>query len=168
MADNSNFKVPHKRRRNQETDYEQRLKLLKSESPRVVVRTSNKHTKAHISYYKRDGDENTDFTSTEELQQYGWDQNTGNLPSAYLAGYLLGMKAEEDKAILDLGLRESKQGGRIYAAVKGMNDAGLEVPMGDEAAPAEDRIRGEHIEEMTGEDVPENFEETKKEIEGEL
>mgnify|MGYP006276063757 FL=1 len=168
MADNSNFKVPHKRRRNQETDYEQRLKLLKSDSPRVVVRTSNKHTKAHISYYKRDGDENTDFTSTEELQQYGWDQNTGNLPSAYLAGYLLGMKAEEDKAILDLGLRESKQGGRIYAAVKGMNDAGLEVPMGEEAAPSEDRIRGEHIEEMTGNDVPENFEETKEEIEGEF
>ncbi|MFO7793654.1 MAG: 50S ribosomal protein L18 [Candidatus Nanohaloarchaea archaeon] len=168
MADNSNFKVPHKRRRNQETDYEQRLNLLKSDSPRVVVRTSNKHTKAHISYYNRDGDENTDFTSTEELEQYGWDQNTGNLPSAYLAGYLLGMKTDEDKAILDLGLRESKEGGRIYAAVKGMNDAGLEVPAGEKAYPEESRIRGEHIKEIRDEDVPENFEETKEEIEGEF
>ncbi len=168
MADNSNFKVPHKRRRNQETDYEQRLKLLKSDSPRVVVRTSNKHTKAHISYYNRDGDENSDFTSTEELEQYGWSQNTGNLPSAYLAGYLLGMKTDEDKAILDIGLRESKMGGRIYAAVKGMNDAGLEVPAGEEAYPKESRIRGEHIKEIRDEDVPENFEETKEEIEGEF
>ncbi len=168
MADNSNFKVPHKRRRNQETDYEQRLKLLKSDSPRVVVRTSNKHTKAHISYYNRDGDENSDFTSTEELEQYGWNQNTGNLPSAYLAGYLLGMKTDEDKAILDIGLRESKMGGRIYAAVKGMNDAGLEVPAGEEAYPEESRIRGEHIKEIRDEDVPENFEETKEEIEGEF
>lgn len=168
MADNSNFKVPHKRRRNQETDYEQRLNLLKSDSPRVVVRTSNKHTKAHISYYNREGDENSDFTSTEELEQYGWDQNTGNLPSAYLAGYLLGMKTDEDKAILDLGLRESKKGGRIFAAVKGMNDAGLEVPVGEEAYPEESRISGEHIKEIRDEDVPENFEATKEEIEGEF
>ena len=168
MADNSNFKVPHNRRRNQETDYEQRLKLLKSDSPRVVVRTSNKHTKAHLSYYNREGDENSDFTSTEELGQYGWDQNTGNLPSAYLAGYLLGMKTDEDKAILDIGLRESKMGSRIYAAVKGMNDAGLEVPTGEEAYPEESRIKGEHIRQIRDEDVPTNFEQTKEEIEGEF
>lgn len=168
MAYNTNFKVPHKRRREQATDYEQRLELLKSESPRTVVRTSNKHTKMHLSFYREEGDENKYFTSTEDLEGYGWEHNTGNLPAAYLAGFLMGMKAEEDKAILDIGLQEKKSGGRVFAAVKGMNDAGLEVPAGESVFPAEERIRGEHIEEMTGEKVPENFEEVKEKIEGEF
>jgi large subunit ribosomal protein L18 len=168
MADNSNFKVPHKRRRKQQTDYEKRLKLLKADSPRAVVRTSNKHTKAHFSEYNEEGDENKDFTTTEELEEYGWTHNTGNVPSAYLAGYLLGMKTDEDRAVLDLGLRESKKGGRIFAAVKGMNDAGLEVPTGEEAYPEELRIKGEHIEEMRDIEVTDDFEKAKEEIEGEF
>ncbi len=167
MADNSNFKVPHKRRRNQQTDYQQRLKLLKADSPRVVVRTSNKHVKAHLSKYEREGDQNQDFTSTEELEELGWEHNTGNLPSAYLAGYLLGMKTSEDKAVLDIGLRESKMGGRVYAAVKGMNDAGLNVPAGEKAYPEETRVRGEHIEEMKDVEITEDFEKVKENIEGE-
>lgn len=168
MADTSNFKVPHKRRRKQQTDYKQREKLLKSDNPRVVVRTSNKHTKLHLAYYEREGDKNADFTSTEELENYGWEQNTGSIPAAYLAGYLLAKKTEETDAVLDLGLRESKKGGRIFAAVKGINDGGLNVPAGEEAYPVEERLTGEHIKEMTGEDVPENLEEVKENIEGEF
>lgn len=164
MAENTNFKVPHKRRRNQETDYQQRRKLLKSGKPRVVVRTSNKHTKVHLSFYNEEGDENKYFTSTEELEEFGWENHTGNLPAAYLAGYLLGVKAEEKEAILDIGLQEYKQGNRVFAAVKGMKDAGLDVPAGEEAFPSEERMRGQHIKEMKDIDVPSNFEETKETI----
>lgn len=167
MAEDSNYKVPHRRRREQKTDYQQRRKLLKSDNPRVVVRTSNNHTKTHISYFERDGDRNTDFTTTEELAEYGWEHHTGNLPAAYLAGYLLGKRTEEDKAVLDIGLRESREGGRIYAAVKGMNDAGLEVPVGEEAYPDEDRVRGAHIDEIRDAGVEQNFEQVKENIEGE-
>jgi large subunit ribosomal protein L18 len=167
MAENTNFKVQHKRRRNQQTDYKQRLELLKSGKPRAVVRTSNKHTKMHISFYQEEGDENAYFTSTEELEGYGWNHHTGNLPAAYLAGFLMGSRAEEDVAILDIGLQEYKQGSRVFAAVKGMNDAGLKVPAGEEAFPEEGRIEGQHIEEMTGENVPENFEDVKEKIRGE-
>lgn len=168
MADSPNYKVPHKRRREQKTDYQQREKLVKSGKARAVIRTSNKHTKAHLSHFKPEGDENTAQTTSKELEEYGWTHNTGNLPAAYLTGFLTGKRADVDEAILDLGLREKKAGGRVFAALKGMNDAGLEVPAGEEVLPTQERIRGEHIAEMRDSDIVENFEETKEAIEGDF
>ncbi len=168
MADTSNYELPFRRRREQKTDYKQRLGLLKSGKPRAVVRSSNNHTRVHLSHYKQEGDENTAQTLSKELEEYGWENHTGNLPAAYLTGFLAGMKAEEDEAVLDLGLREKNKGGRMFAALKGLIDAGVEIPAGDGIFPAEERLRGEHIEEMTGKEVPANFEETKEEIRGEF
>lgn len=167
MADSSKHRLPFRRRRDQKTDYEQRLKLLKSGKPRVVVRTSNKHTRVHLTHYEREGDENEAQTISKELNELGWNHNTGNVPAAYLTGYLAGKKTDTEEAILDMGLREMKTGGRIFAAVKGLQDSGVKVPTGEEAFPAEERIRGEHIKEMKDIEVPENFEEVKKNIEGE-
>jgi large subunit ribosomal protein L18 len=167
MADSTNYNVPFKRRREQKTDYKRRLKLLKSGKPRAVVRTSNNHTRVHISHYEREGDRNEAQTLSKELEDHGWEHHTGNLPAAYLTGFLAGMKADVEEAILDMGLREKKNGSRVFAAVKGLQDAGVHVPAGEEVFPEEGRMRGEHISEMTGEDVPENFEEVKENIEGE-
>jgi LSU ribosomal protein L18P len=168
MAEDINERVPHKRRRKQQTDYQQRRKLVQSGKPRAVVRTSNKHTQTHIAHFQTEGDENTAHATSKELSEYGWEHNTGNLPAAYLTGFLTGIKADEDTAILDIGLREKTSGGRVFAAVQGMNDAGLEVPVGEEALPEEGRMKGEHIEEMTGEEVPSSVEKVKENIRGEL
>ncbi len=168
MTDSPNHKVPHKRRREQKTDYQQREKLVKSDKPRAVIRTSNKHTKAHISHFNPEGDENTAQTTSKDLEEYSWEHNTGNLPAAYLTGYLTGKRADAEEAILDIGLREKNPGGRVFAALKGMNDAGLKVPAGEEVLPDEQRIRGEHIAEMKDTDIVENFEETKEAIEGDF
>ncbi len=167
MAEDQNTKVPHRRRREQKTDYQQRRKLLQSGKPRAVVRTSNRNTKTHLAHFEREGDENTAHAVSKELEEYGWVHNTGNLPAAYLTGFLTGMKADEDEAVLDLGIKEKKNGGRIFAAVQGMNDAGLKVPVGEEAVPEEGRLRGEHIQEMMDEDVPSNVKEVKENIRGE-
>lgn len=168
MADSTNYQVPFRRRKEQKTDYDQRLKLLKSGKPRAVVRLSNNHTRVHISEYEKEGDSNHAQTLSRELEEYGWEGHTGNLPAAYLTGFLAGKKAEVEEAILDLGLKEKKRGGKMFAALKGLIDAGVEIPAGEEIFPAEDRIRGEHIKEMKGDDVPSNFEETKENIEGEF
>lgn len=165
MADSTNYEVPFRRRREQKTDYNQRLKLLKSGKPRLVVRLSNKHTRVHISEYNKEGDENHAHSLSKELEEYGWEHNTGNLPAAYLTGFLAGKKAEVNEAILDIGLRQKKIGGRMFAALKGAIDAGMEIPAGKKILPDESRIRGEHIKEMTGDDIPENFEQTKQNIE---
>lgn len=168
MAEDQNTKVPHRRRREQKTDYQQRRKLLQSGKPRAVVRTSNKNTTTHLAHFEREGDENTAYSKSNELEEYGWEHATGNLPAAYLTGFLTGMKAEEDEAVLDLGIKEKKNGGRIFAAVQGMNDAGLEVPVGDEAVPEEGRLNGEHIKEMRDEDIPASVEKVKENIRGEF
>ncbi|MFB6203213.1 MAG: 50S ribosomal protein L18 [Candidatus Nanohaloarchaea archaeon] len=168
MADSSNFKLPFRRRREQKTDYEQRLKLLKSGKPRAVIRLSNNHTRVHLSHYSEEGDENTAQTVSKELEDRGWEHHTGNLPAAYLTGYLAGHRADEDEAVLDLGLREKKNGNRVFAALKGMIDAGMDIGAGEEVFPSEERIRGEHIKEMKDIDIVENFEEVKENIEGEF
>lgn len=168
MADSTNYQVPFRRRKEQKTDYDQRLKLLKSGKPRAVVRLSNNHTRVHIAEYEEEGDKNHAQTLSSELEEYGWERHTANLPAAYLTGFLAGKKAEVDEAILDLGLKEKKKGGKMFAALKGLIDAGVEIPAGEEIFPSEDRIRGEHIKEMKGDDVPANFEETKENIEGEF
>jgi len=164
----SNYDVPFRRRREQKTDYKQRLGLLKSGKPRAVVRISNNHTRVHLAHFKAEGDENTAQTISKELEEYGWENHTGNLPAAYLTGFLAGNKAEEDEAVLDIGLREKNINGKMFAALKGIIDAGVEVPAGDSIFPSEERIRGEHIEEMTGKEVPANFKETKEQIKGEF
>ena len=166
MADTSNYEVPFKRRKEQKTDYEQRLNLVDSDKPRVVVRLSNNHTRVHISRYNREGDENSAQTISKELEEYGWEHHTGNLPAAYLTGFLAGHRADVEEAILDIGLRKNSRKGRVFAAVQGMRDAGVDVPAGEEALPDQDRMRGEHIKEMKGEDVPSNLEEVKENIEG--
>jgi large subunit ribosomal protein L18 len=167
MADSTNFNLPFRRRREQKTDYKQRLKLLKSGKPRAVVRTSNQHTTVQLAHYSKEGDENTAQTTSKHLREFGWEQHTGNLPAAYLTGYLAAKKADEDEAILDLGLKTPKQGSREYAALKGLIDGGLNVPAGDGIFPSEGRLRGEHIEEMTGENVPEQVDKTIEKIDNE-
>ncbi len=166
MADSSNYQVPFRRRQEQKTDYDQRLELLKSGSPRVVVRLSNNHTRVQISEYEREGDQNTAQTISKELKEYGWDEHTGNLPAAYLTGFLAGMKADVDEAVLDVGLRSVKKGGRLFAAIQGLRDAEVHVPAGEEMIPGEGRLRGEHIEEMHGNDITDTFEKVKENIEG--
>jgi large subunit ribosomal protein L18 len=61
-----------------------------------------------------------------------------------LAGYKA-KKAGVDEAILDIGLATNRKGSKVYAALKGAIDAGLEVPCGDGIFPSDERIRGEHV-----------------------
>jgi large subunit ribosomal protein L18 len=47
------------------------------------------------------------------------------------------------KAILYSGTRKYTQ--RMAAALKGVIDAGLEIPASEETLPSEDRINGDHL-----------------------
>ncbi len=168
MGDTANYQKPFKRRKEQKTDYEQRLQLIKSDKPRVVVRTSNNHTRVHLSRYNPEGDENSAQTISKELEEYGWEHHTGNLPAAYLTGFLAGKRTDTDEAVLDIGLRKDARKGRIFAAVQGLRDAGVQVPAGEDALPEESRMKGEHIKEMSDKDVPSNLEQVKENIEGDF
>jgi large subunit ribosomal protein L18 len=95
----------------------------------------------------------------------GWKHSTKNLPASYLTGLLLAKKAQEKgvkDAILDLGLQTPLKGSRLYAALKGVIDGGLDVPASEEVFPNEDRLKGSHV---ADEKVQESFTKLKATIE---
>jgi len=142
------YKMPFKRRFEKETNYKKRLGLLLSEKPRLVIRTSNKHTKAQIIKYETEGDKTLVSANTQDIKALGWKYSTSNLPSAYLAGLLIGQRAKKKKikdVVVDFGVQKIIKGSKLYAAVKGVKDAGIEVPCSEDVLPTEGRIKGENI-----------------------
>ncbi|MEM0079330.1 MAG: 50S ribosomal protein L18 [Nitrososphaerota archaeon] len=139
---------PPRRRREGLTDYRVRLKLVKSGIPRLVVRKSNRYITVQVVNSKAGGDETLVTITSKILRKYGWRASTKNIPAAYLTGLLAGLVAKKrgvEKAIVDIGLYTPVSGSRVFAAVKGFIDAGIDVPVGEEKIPGEERIKGFHI-----------------------
>ena len=164
MAHGSRYKLALKRRREGKTDYRARLNLIGLDKSRLVVRITNKHTIAQIINVKVNGDETLVSAHSNELKNMGWLGSGKNTSAAYLTGFLLGKKALEagiTYAVLDIGLKSSTRGARIFATLKGAVDAGLEVPYSDIILPADERIRGEHVaayaESLSDEEVEKRF-----------
>lgn len=148
MAKGTIFKVTFRRRREGRTDYHLRKKLISSRKLRLVVRKTNKHINLQLVEAKIEGDRVLEHAGTTELKSYGWKGGTGNLPAAYLAGFLLGKRAVGKGlkfAILDLNGYVITKENRLLAALKGAIDAGLEIPHDKEVLPKEERISGSHI-----------------------
>ena len=135
-----------RRRTEGKTDYRQRLRLLLSQKPRVVVRKSLKHMIVQLVSPSEQGDVTLVSAISSELKKFGL-KSTGNTPAAYLTGLLFGLRATKvaKEAVLDIGLQTSSPGSKIYAALKGMIDAGMSIPHDPVMFPSEERIRGEHI-----------------------
>ena len=153
MANGSKQRNKYRRRRSGETDYRRRLKLLKSGKARAVVRISNTRVVCQVVSWMDDGDKvELSVTGDDLVSRYGWPEANSrkNIPASYLVGYALGksaLAAGHDEAVLDIGLAASSNGNRVFAALKGMVDAGLEIPHGDSVLPVEERLNGAHIDE---------------------
>jgi len=187
----SSYGMPFRRRQEGKTDYRQRRALLKSGEKRLVLRLSISHAAVQFIEASLIGDRVIASATTRELvQSYGWKAACGNLPSAYLTGFLAGLKVKKTglkRALLDVGVRKPKSGGRLYAGLKGVIDAGVEIPCSEDIIPDESRIKGRHIASywktigdekeqtrkfskylkmgLTPEGLPEHLEEVKKNIE---
>jgi large subunit ribosomal protein L18 len=148
VAKSSNYRVKLRRRREGKTDYQARKALVVSGKPRLVTRTANRNITAQILIAKSHGDEVLAAANSRELvKTYGWKAATGNIPAAYLTGYLCGLKAKAKgikEAILDIGLVAPTKGAKIFATLSGVLDAGVEVPHSEEKI-VKDRMKGEHI-----------------------
>ncbi|MCL7414489.1 MAG: 50S ribosomal protein L18 [ANME-2 cluster archaeon] len=171
MATGPRYKVAFRRRREGRTDFHQRLKLLVSKQTRIVARRSLKHMRLQLVIAKPEGDYTLVHADSTELGSFGYAGPTGNTPSAYLTGLLFGYKVQQagyENAVLDMGLQVSSKGNRIYAALKGIVDSGLDVPHDPVIFPDEPRIRGEVIMEYTGIDIPAMFDETSAKIKNEF
>jgi large subunit ribosomal protein L18 len=154
--------IKFKRRIEGKTNYRKRLALLKSGKVRLVIRKSLSNISVQLVNFNPSGDQTVASAVSSELKKFGWTK-TGNIPAAYLTGLLAGKKAKEKnvtEAVLDLGVQTSTKGSRIYAALKGVLDAGIDIPHSKDILPSEDRINGKHI----SEEISKQFDDVKKKI----
>jgi len=159
------YRVPFRRRREGRTDYRKRLQLLRSASPRVVVRKTNAGVIVQVCEYSDRGDRILATAVAHELRKHGWTGSTGNLPAAYLTGYLAGRRSAAKgitAAVLDLGRQHPTKGGRLFAVLKGLLDAGVAIPHDEAVLPTPDRVQGAHLKG----DAAERFKSTKSKMEG--
>jgi large subunit ribosomal protein L18 len=148
MATGSRYFVPFRRRREGKTDYYQRTRLVVSDVPRMVVRKTNRHIIVQLVTAEMDGDRTLVAANSVELEKYGYKGSTSSTPAAYLTGMLFALKAKKaqhESAILDIGLNRATPGARVFAALKGAVEAGLEIPHGEEILPSDERAKGAHI-----------------------
>ncbi len=164
MAKGKNQRLRFKRRRNAKTDYQRRMKMLRGEVPRAVVRISNTQVTCQIVDFEPYGDKilnSVNGNTLVEKFKRPKQASRKSIPACYLAGLALGNMAVSSgtkEAVLDLGLASSTRGNRIYSALKGMIDAGLDIPHSESIFPDDDRINGSHIDES----ISKAFEKSKK------
>ena len=168
MAYGKSQRLRPKRRRQGKTDYHRRLRLLRSGAPRAVVRVSNTQVICQLVSYNPEGDIILQSVNGKSLtDSYSWpdDVSKKSIPACYVAGYALGkkaMSAGNHEAVLDIGLAASSPGSRVFSALKGMIDAGLDIPHGTSVLPSEERLNGKHI----GDSLPSSVEASIEAIEG--
>lgn len=149
------YTVKHRRKREGRTDYKKRLELLKSRDNRIVIRKTNTQIIIQFIKYSPEGDQVILTYKSSNLKEKGWKHSYKSIPAAYLAGLEAGNQAQKNKiktAVLDIGLQRPHKGSRLYAALKGIKDTGVEVPAGEKVFPTEERLNGKHISEKVAED----------------
>jgi large subunit ribosomal protein L18 len=147
------MKTEKRRRREGKTDYKARLGMLKSGKARIVFRKTNRYIIGQYVKSKEAQDSVDIGISSRELLKFRWPReqegSLKSLPAAYLTGFLLGKKVIDKNgktnAILDIGLIRNIPKSRTYAFVKGISDAGVEIPCSKESFPEENRIRGKNM-----------------------
>jgi len=135
-----------RRIRERKTNYRKREKLLIGKKDFVTVNVSDQNVSAQLIRPDLLGDKVMASVHSNELMSYGWKGSRKNIPSCYLVGLLLGKKCIQKKitrAILYIGKRHFTT--KIAACLKGMSEAGLEMPFSEEILPTEERIQGNHI-----------------------
>jgi large subunit ribosomal protein L18 len=165
LAKGPRYRVQYRRRRERKTDYTARRILAISDLPRFVVRVTNQNITVQLVKSHIIGDEVLTQTNSKELSdKHGWLASGKNIPAAYLLGLIAGYKALAvgiEEANLDLGLKKATKGSKVFAVVKGANDAGLYIPSDSDIIPLPERIDGSIIAEYA-ENMEDPFEYEKR------
>ncbi len=137
-----------RRRRENRTDYKSRRTLLTSGLPRIAVRMTNKYFILQAIESHESQDKVVTTITSKDLLKNGWDEkkkgSLKGISAGYLTGLLMAKKLGKGKYIMDLGMARTRKGGRVFAAVAGLVEGGLDIPANDKVFPGEDRLMGEH------------------------
>jgi large subunit ribosomal protein L5e len=139
----------------------------------MIVRTTNKDICCQIAYARIEGDRIVESAYSHELPHYGVKVGLTNYAAAYCTGLLLARRVlkkfnldslyegqtkvdgeqfeVEDvddgpgafHACLDIGLARTSTGARIFGAMKGAVDGGLEIPHSNKRFPGYDKEASE-------------------------
>lgn len=149
MARGPTYKVPYRRRREGKTNYYKRYRMIKSgRLLRAVIRKTNTQIIVQIAKFSVSGDEIVVGVSSKSLRKYGWLGDLNNTSAAYLTGLLAGVLAVKNgvkEVIPDIGLHKASRGARVFAAMKGLLDAGVQISVSEEVIPPQERIEGRHV-----------------------
>ena len=135
-----------RRLREEKTNYKKRGTMLMGKRDFITVNITNENTQVQILKPGMEGDKVVASAHSRYLLEKGWKGSRKSVPAAYLTGYLAGKKAlgkGAKDAILYTGTRRYTQ--RMAAALKGVIDAGVQVPANEETFPPENRLNGEHL-----------------------
>ncbi len=135
-----------RRLREEKTNYKKRGTMLMGKRDFITVNISNENTLVQILKPGMSGDKVVASAHSRYLLEKGWKGSRKSIPAAYLTGYLAGKKAlgqGAKDAILYTGTKKYTQ--RMAAALKGVIDAGVQVPASEETFPSDDRINGEYL-----------------------
>ena len=135
-----------RRLREEKTNYKKRGTMLMGKRDFITVNITNENTQVQILKPGMTGDTVIASAHSRYLLEKGWKGSRKSVPAASLTGYLAGKKAlgkGAKDAILYTGTRKYTQ--RVAAALKGIIDAGVQVPASKETFPSDDRINGEHL-----------------------
>ena len=135
-----------RRLRDQKTNYRRRKAMLMSKRDFVTVQILNENIQVQIHKPEFLGDKVIASAHSRFLLDKGWKGSRKNITASYLTGYFAGKKATAKKvknAILYSGTSKYTQ--RMAAALKGVIDAGLEIPADQDMFPTLDRIKGDHL-----------------------
>ena len=152
-----------RRLREEKTNYRKRKHLLMGRRDYITVQISSENTLVQIHKPEMQGDKVLASAHSRYLLGKGWKGSRKNIPAAYLTGYLAGKKAlvkGVNAAVLYSGTRRYTQ--RMAAALKGVIDAGLEVPADSETFPNDERLAGKHLK------VQNEIDKVKSAIDGEV
>lgn len=135
-----------RRLREEKTNYRRRATMLIGRRDFVTINITNENTQVQVLKPGMTGDTVIASAHSRYLLKQGWKGSRKNLPAAYLTGYVAGKRAVRKgatSAILYTGTRRYTQ--RMAAALKGVIDAGMEIPADEESFPSQERIDGEHL-----------------------
>lgn len=126
--------------------------MLKSGTPRVAFRKSNKYIIAEYIKSFEAQDSIVFGVTSHLLMKHGWPEDMKgslkSLPAAYLIGFHLGKKILEKKLaapIVDLGMARIVRKNGAFAFIKGLVDSGIKMKHDATAFPDEERVKGKNL-----------------------
>merc|ERR1711963_168833 len=140
------YQVKFRRRREGKTDYYARKRLVvqdknKYNTPkyRMIVRCSNKDITCQIAYARLEGDRIVAAAYSHELPRYGVKVGLTDVNGEH------SMVEDNDegpgafRACLDVGLARTTTGAKVFGAMKGASDGGLDIPHSEKRFPGYDK-----------------------------